>query len=136
MRFGASRNRFLKHENLHIRFEEYAWLACVNYKFSSTFGQIICVGVSEVSVLKSGGVVLSRRQVVLGLAGVAAALSTTALTPVSFADDAAPTPAPFSFDLLTDRVKKLAAQPYANDDAPLPPVLKSLSYDAYRLIQA
>ena len=84
--------------------------------------------------MKSSGVVLSRRQVLLGAAGLAAALSTTALTPVSFADDAAP--APFSFDLLTERVKQMAAHPFVNDDAPLPPVLKTLSYDAYRLIQA
>ena len=134
MRFAARRIRFLKHENSQLRFEEYAWLACVNDKFSPTLRQIFCVRVSEVSVLKSGRVVLSRRQVVLGLAGLVAALSTTALTPLSFADDAAPEP--FSFDLLTDRVRKLAAQPYATDEAPLPPVLKNLSYDAYRLIQA
>lgn len=134
MRFAARRIRFLKHGNPQVRFEEYAWLACVNNKFSPTFGQIIVFGVSEVSVLISGGVVLSRRQMVFGLVGVAAALSTTALTPVSFADDAAP--APFSFDILTDRAKTLAAHPYATDDAPLPPALKTLSYDAYRLIQA
>ena len=56
------------------------------------------------------------------------------MTPVTFADDTAP--APFSFDRLTDRVKQMAAHPFVSDDAPLPPVLKTLSYDAYRLIQA
>lgn len=85
--------------------------------------------------MKSGEVVLSRRQVVKALAGLAAALSTTALTPLSLAADAAPGE-PFSFETLTDRMRKLAGQPYATDDAPLPPVLQNLTYDAYRLIQA
>jgi glucans biosynthesis protein len=78
--------------------------------------------------------VLSRRQAVLALAGLAAALSTTALTPLSFAAETAP--APFSFDALSDRMKGLATQPFAADDAPLPAVLKNLTYDSYRLIQA
>jgi glucan biosynthesis protein len=84
--------------------------------------------------VKSGGVVLSRRQVVVALAGLAAALSTTSLTPLAWAKDAAPEA--FSFDALTERMRALASQPAPTDEAPLPAVLKSLDYDAYRLIQA
>ncbi|MGN6682438.1 MAG: glucan biosynthesis protein [Devosia sp.] len=84
--------------------------------------------------MKSGGVVLSRRQVVVALAGLAAMLSTTALTPPSLAEDTAP--AAFSFDMLSERMRRLAAAPFATDEAPLPPVLKALDYDSYRMIQA
>jgi glucans biosynthesis protein len=84
--------------------------------------------------VKSGGVVLSRRQVVVALAGLAAALSTTSLTPIAWAKDSASEP--FSFDVLTERMRALAAQPSPTDEPPLPDLLKKLTYDAYRLIQA
>ena len=84
--------------------------------------------------MESGGVVLSRRQVVVALAGLAAALSTTSLTPLARAEDAPSQP--FSFEALTDRMRALASQSAPTDDPPLPAVLKALDYDAYRLIQA
>src|SRR4051812_12729468 len=70
----------------------------------------------------------------VALAGVAAALSTTALTPLSFAEETPPRP--FSFDTLSARMKALAAEPFATDEAPLPAVLQKLTYDSYRRIQA
>ena len=113
----------------------FAWLPCTNDKYLRELISIFCEEVSEVSVVVSSRVVLSRRQFVRTLAGLAAALSTTALTPLSFADDSA-APIPFSFDILTETMRSLAAKPYQPDAVDLPEALKSLDYDAYRLIQA
>lgn len=85
--------------------------------------------------MKSGGVVLSRRQVVQALAGLAAAFSATGLTSVSFAEDDAPGAA-FSFDALSERMRTYALNSHVNAVSPLPQALQNLSYDAYRLIQA
>lgn len=84
--------------------------------------------------MKSGELVLSRRQMVKALAGLAAALSTTAIIPASFAETAA-TGTAFSFDILTGQMKALAGKPYQAYTTPLPTPLQNISYDAYRLIQ-
>ncbi len=81
----------------------------------------------------AGRVLLSRRQTLWALAGLAVA--STALTPMAFAAGEAPS-LPFSFDALTERMRERASEPYALDEAPLPDLLKSLTYDSYRLIQA
>lgn len=84
--------------------------------------------------MKSGEFVLSRRQMVKALAGLAAALSTTAITPVSFGDTS-PTGTAFSFDILTAQMKALAQRPYQAYTTPLPTPLQNISYDGYREIQ-
>lgn len=72
----------------------------------------------------------------MGGAAAVALFASTSLTAVSFAQQAEVAEAtPFDFDLFTNRMKNLAAQPYEAPVFELPESFNGLDYDAYRRIQ-
>lgn len=73
---------------------------------------------------------LRRRAFLQAAAAAAALLSTTSLTRVAFAQSEA-----FDFDVLTERMRALAAEPFDAAVPELPPLFAALDYDGYRMIQ-
>ena len=67
--------------------------------------------------------------------GFAIFFASTSLTPVSFDDDASPS-VPFSLDVLSARMRAVAAAAYVPPSDVLPDVLAKLTYDDYRRINA
>ncbi|TCO71228.1 glucan biosynthesis protein [Rhodovulum euryhalinum] len=89
---------------------------------------------------RSGKATITRRQALGGLAGSAAA--TALLAPFAAAQQAEmpvapmaePTPVPFSFELLAERMRALAAAPYVAPEEH-EGAIAGLDYDAYRRIR-
>ena len=76
---------------------------------------------------------LSRRHLLKVAAFSSALLATTSLTRYALAEQAET--GPFDFDLFTERIKTMAAQPYAAVTGQLPEVYAALNYDSYRMVQ-
>jgi len=76
---------------------------------------------------------LSRRQLLKVAAFSSALLATTSLTRFALAEQAEI--GPFDFDLFTERMKAMAAQPFAAAVGELPEVYAALNYDSYRMVQ-
>ena len=81
--------------------------------------------------VRNAGTALDRRQLIGGLAGLAAA-STLCSPRIATAQDAAA--APFSFDWLTDEMRRRSTEAYQAPE-PLQGFFAGLDYDAYRAIR-
>jgi len=78
---------------------------------------------------------LGRRAFLRMAAASAALLSSTALTSAVLAQDEQPEPEAFDFDVLTERMRALAASPFDATVPELPPFYAALNYDSYRQVQ-
>ncbi|MDC9823376.1 glucan biosynthesis protein G [Devosia sp. ZB163] len=74
---------------------------------------------------------LGRRAFLKSAAAAAALFSTTALTPIAIAQDAET----FDFEVLTERMRAKAAEPFDATVPELPKLFAGLDYDGYRKVQ-
>lgn len=83
---------------------------------------------------------LSRRSLLRGVSGslVGSALAQSGVVPAAMAAPAPAAPQPgdggFSFDVLTNRMREAAANPYQAPQADLPDPIQKLTYDQYKAI--